>query len=149
VSERDMAHLERALPQVSDWEQLGERRYRGRLQVGHPPIGSWMYVAVDDERWVGMPAADDVVADPLIDVERFVFAALEDELAHEALPECAVPACGEKGEFGFTVIEPGQLAGQEWEKGAELRLCPAYGQDIYHTWGCPDREQLADRGHPA
>lgn len=59
------------------------------------------------------------------------YARVAESLWHHAfeatLPGCVVPGCTEKGRLTFTAAEHGRLAGRDWQRGDEIRLCPNHG----------------------
>jgi len=62
----------------------------------------------------------------------------------DALPECVVPGCTDKGRYIFVAAEPGRLAGRDWEPGDQIRICPRHGHDIYRAQGARGMNQLAE-----
>ncbi len=73
------AWLPRAIPGARDWEALGNRRYRGRLERD-----AWVYVGVDEAgRWVSRPVLDQLLKDwGRQTAEEMVFRIIDRSLAN-------------------------------------------------------------------
>lgn len=76
------------------------------------------------------------------------YAHIADKMWHaraEALiPECVVPGCAEKGRSVFIAAERGRLAGRDWNRGDQIRICPQHAHDIYCAQGVYGIEHLAE-----
>jgi hypothetical protein len=134
-----------AMPDVTGWEHLGERRWRGRR--GDPlSRPSWLYVLCDEQGrgYVGTSVTVEFVEDFAGDVDTVVFEELQDKLDYERLPPCVVPGCEEKAPMVFTAAEHGKLAGKEWRRGQEIRLCRRHADDVYRAQGAYGPDQLAE-----
>jgi hypothetical protein len=64
--------------------------------------------------------------------------------AHAALPDCIAPGCEDKGSYVFVAAENGRLGGQDWTRGAEIRLCPPHASDIYRSQGVYGLDELPE-----
>lgn len=82
------------------------------------------------------------------DEKTIYYARLAEGLWHQAfeatIPGCVAPDCTGKGRLTFTAGESGRLAGREWRRGDEIRLCHNHGHDVYRAQGAYGMDQLAD-----
>jgi len=94
-------------------------------------------------------------------IER-AYEQMERAFEHEALPTCIVTGCTEKAREVFIAAASGRLAGQDFAEGAEIRLCPEHGHDVWKAqfvrlvgdlpeWlqadARPERLDAYDQGH--
>jgi hypothetical protein len=116
------------------WYDAPNRGWRGeqRKQLA--------YLCIDDPapiRLPDRPSEDDVY-----------FAGVAESLWHNfvesKIPICVVPDCTDKGRLTFVAAERGRLAGQDWNRGDEIQLCPEHGRDVYVAAGARGMDQLAE-----
>lgn len=117
--------------------QYALRRYRSNRSPELQPV----YLCMD------APAPKrQLPADP--DQDAIYYARVAESLWHEAveatIPGCVVPGCHDKGRLTFTAAESGRLAGREWKRGDEIRLCHNHGHDVYCAQGAYGMGNLAD-----
>lgn len=127
-------------PPPPHWYEL--RWYSGRppWQGGKGPLQRLaVYLCMDEPPRQQFPWHDD---------ERIYYLCMADGLwraaVEAALPPCVVPDCGEKGRLTFVAAESGRLAGREWRRGDEIRLCPRHGYDVARAAGARGMDQLPD-----
>jgi hypothetical protein len=58
------------------------------------------------------------------------------------IPPCVVPGCGQKGRSVFIAAERGRLAGQHWQPGDRIPLCPGHASDVYMAAGVMGYDRL-------
>lgn len=118
------------------------RWYNGRVpwQPWQEPDRHPVYVCMDE------PAPIQLSARPTEEEIHYARVAetLWRQMIEDALPNCVVPGCAEKGRYTFTAAEYGRLAGREWQPGDQIRICPNHGHDIYRAQGAYGLDQLAD-----
>lgn len=82
------------------------------------------------------------------DENAIYYARVAEALWHEAveatIPTCVVPGCNDKGRMTFTAAESGRLAGRNWQRGDEIRICHEHAHDVYLAQGTYGMKHLAD-----
>ncbi len=136
------------VPGMVGWEHLGAWRWRARHpeDAGYWLQTQWLYVLLADraDGFVKQLVSDYMVEDALYPVDEVVFGDMQHEIDDHRLPTCVVPDCTEKAPMVFTADEAGRLAGRQWRKGDEIRLCPPHGSDVYRSAGVYDVDQVAE-----
>jgi hypothetical protein len=121
-----------------EWEDRGGGLWRAR-ELG----GGWRYVLIDGDLHCVTPGGGGGWPDdPGFEAE--IRRAAADEIAYQRLPTCVVPDCDQKAPMVFRAAERGRLAGQEWQRGQEIRTCPEHGNDIYQAQGVRGVDRLAE-----
>jgi hypothetical protein len=140
-TEKWVRHLH---PEVAEWKHLGEWFWRGQDGKLLLSRDQWLYVLGDRQGrgYVSHFVDIDVPADFVDEVHRH----LQGEIDYHLLPECVVPHCGEKAPVAYRVAEirGGRLAGRDWARDDEIRLCPEHDYDVRRAQGAYGIEQLAD-----
>ena len=141
------AWVARLRPKVTGWEHRGPWRWRGRPPEDETSwmTHSWLYLLGDGrgEGYVQQLVADEMAAD-LIGGDGLIFDHMQREIDYQRLPTCVVPDCDKKAPVVLTAGERGRLAGRTWQRGDEIRLCPAHHYDVLRAQGVYGRDQLAD-----
>jgi hypothetical protein len=120
-----------------EWEDRGDGLWRTR-----EPWDGWRYVLLDGDAYCVVPAGGHIDDDPGFEAHLRQVAA--DEIAYQRLPTCVVPGCDDRAPMIFRAAEAGRLAGQQWQRGQEIRTCPEHGNDIYQAQGARGVDQLAE-----
>jgi hypothetical protein len=131
----------RIRPDHTDWEWLDRWLWRGKTPE-FKMSRYWSYLLGDGrgETHIVMTVTDEVARA----AGSWAIDELRHELAYRLLPACVVEDCDEKGHAVFVSAERGRLAGREWRKGDEIRLCPKHAQDVYRAQGVFGIDQLAE-----
>lgn len=138
------------IPTATGWRNAGERRWRATLPE---PFDLHLLVLVNTAGNSFTKHAIDLdYGDPMNDeIVDQTFSDLQDQLDHEALPECVKPDCTEKGTARMVAAEIGHLAGKVYAAGDEIRMCQPHAYDVYRAgeglgsiaeWLRPDAEIL-------
>src|SRR5581483_1006122 len=116
------------------WYDAPNRGWRGET------IKDLAYLCTDDPEPIRLPdhpGEDDVY-----------FAGIAESLWHshveKSIPTCVVPDCTDKGRLTFAAVESGRLAGRDWNRGDEIRLCLRHGHDVFLAAGARGIAQLAE-----
>jgi hypothetical protein len=134
----NIEQIKQRFPGADGWWDRGGGLWRARL---NNPSRQHLYVLVDER---GAYAAAPASSEPLPGLEAEVRRVLAAEIDYQLLPACVVAGCEEKAPEVFKAAERGYLAGRRWERGDEIRTCPAHGHDIYMAQGVHGRHRLAE-----
>lgn len=125
------------LAEVSDWRNLGDRRWQGALADLWNPgalADLWnpdllVLVNAAGTGFMRFALCIDDEPDPAFITDR-LFTDMQDRLDYETLPTCAAPGCGQKAPCEFTAAAAGQLAGKPRVAGEVIRFCWPHGNDV-------------------
>jgi hypothetical protein len=137
-----------AFPRAHSWVQLGPQRWRAlEPLMRHVDYVLYVLMASKDGRsyCVGQRVDPATLAQlDRADVELEIFRELSYQCEDALLPLCVVPGCQERGRMLLHAAEDGRLAGKDWRRGDEIRLCHEHYHDVWKAAGCHDLEQLAE-----